>query len=157
MEAGNLKQPRSLSGSRRTHSIPCEKCSRTFVTVDPRQKFCDRGCYLASKRGTEAHRFWSKVEKIPFVECWYWVASFTTDNGYGRFRVGGRDGYTENAHRYSWVLEHGDEPKLWVLHKCDNRLCVRPDHLFLGTHEDNMADMARKGRGRKPMNLEVVR
>ncbi len=86
-------------------------------------------------------RFWSKVEKSP--DCWLWKAA--TASGYGTFR--GPDGLMIGAHRMSYILAYGAIPDgLQVLHTCDNKLCVRPDHLFLGTHQDNMDDMLAKGR-----------
>jgi HNH endonuclease len=86
-------------------------------------------------------RFWPKVEKTD--GCWYWTAS-CDPCGYGHFSI---DGKLHSAHRVSWELAYGPIPdRLDVLHKCDNPPCVRPDHLFLGTHTDNMVDMISKGR-----------
>lgn len=86
-------------------------------------------------------RFWKKVKKTR--TCWNWTAG-AFKQGYGSFKD---KGFDWKAHR--WIYQHivGPIPDgLYVLHKCDNRLCVRPDHLFLGTHDDNMKDMAVKGR-----------
>jgi hypothetical protein len=90
-------------------------------------------------------RFWEKVRKSD--QCWEWIAS-KTRNGYGFFHRGGRvDRKPIRAHRLSWELHNGPIPDgLWVLHKCDNPCCVRPDHLFIGTRSDNMKDCAAKGR-----------
>lgn len=86
-------------------------------------------------------RFWSKVQKSP--ECWIWMAS-TTSFGHGVFFINGRQ---DLAHRAAYTLCVGSIPgDLHVLHHCDNPRCVRPDHLFLGTHQDNMRDMRDKGR-----------
>jgi hypothetical protein len=89
-------------------------------------------------------RFWSRVDQSAGPDaCWPWTAGLHV-RGYGRIRWGGEP---ENAHRIAWVLENGPiENNLHVLHRCDNRLCCNPAHLFLGTHEDNMIDRHDKGR-----------
>lgn len=88
-------------------------------------------------------RFWSKVLKSD--GCWEWKANKHIF-GYGLIfdEVGKKP---KTAHRVSWEIHQGSIPKgLCVLHKCDNPSCVRPDHLFLGTHQENMIDKTRKGR-----------
>jgi len=90
----------------------------------------------------EAARFWSRVD---FAEtCWRWSGAILKNRGYGVVRVGGKN---ELAHRVAWATLHGGElPSKSVLHRCDNRRCVRPDHLFLGSQADNIHDMLAKGR-----------
>jgi len=74
--------------------------------------------------------------------CWEWKASRL--NGYGGMWLNGK---MVGAHRVSWMIFRGTLPdELHVCHKCDNRICVRPSHLFLGTHQDNMDDKVRKKR-----------
>jgi hypothetical protein len=85
---------------------------------------------------TTEQRFWSKVSKTK--NCWVWLAS--TRHGYGQFSLGGRKGRMEYAHRGSWFLTHGTWPVHFCLHNCDNPLCVRPSHLYDGTHQNNSND-----------------
>jgi len=94
-------------------------------------------------------RFWSRVDKSYDNGCWKWAAGKNGD-GYGVIRVNGR---MESAHRVSWVIHNKkDIPKgMTVCHTCDNPPCINPSHLFLGTHFDNMRDMAEKGRANKPI------
>jgi hypothetical protein len=89
-------------------------------------------------------RFWSKVCKVDDPEvCWKWIGTLT-NKGYGVFSVR-HTGYP--AHRIANYIDSNNDPgTLYVLHTCDVRGCVRPSHLFRGTHEDNMADMTAKGR-----------
>lgn len=96
-----------------------------------------------------SERFWSKVNKDgPVVStglgaCWQWVGP-THGHGYGHFWVQGNKAM--NAHRWAFEEAFGQAGELQVCHRCDNRLCVRPDHLFLGSQSDNMRDMHSKGR-----------
>jgi hypothetical protein len=94
---------------------------------------------------TTEERFWSKVEKTD--DCWVWTGALR-HKGYGAF-VYVRDGEVVQgrAHRYSYERHVGPiPPGMFVLHRCDTPACVRPDHLFLGTNQDNVTDMMRKGR-----------
>lgn len=98
---------------------------------------------------TRAKLFWAKVDQSPGPDgCWPWIAS-RHYHGYGRFRVG-RHAHTA-AHRVAWALHNGRDPgQMFVCHSCDNRWCCNPAHLWLGTNDDNMADMNAKGRHHAP-------
>jgi HNH endonuclease len=85
--------------------------------------------------------FWSKVDRSGM--CWVWTAA-KYFHGYGSYVIKQKR-YV--AHRFSYALFNGEIPYgLLVCHKCDNPPCVNPDHLFLGTYQDNHDDMTRKGR-----------
>ena len=114
---------------------------------------------LYTKKAVEAaKRFWPKVAitKNPY-KCWEWKAS-RNRAGYGQIRIGGRKGRPMLAHRVSWMIHNGDIPHgTIVLHDCDKPGCVRPGHLRIGNHTDNMLDAALKGRVARGKRLPGTR
>lgn len=96
-----------------------------------------------------AHRFWARVEKAA-DGCWLWRGYLC--RGYGKFNFGGKKIL---AHRFSWLLDHEDIPEgKMILHRCDVRACVNPEHLYVGDASDNLTDLwSRGGRDRRNFNL----
>jgi len=95
------------------------------------------------KHASYTDRFMEKVQPEPMSGCWLWDGAIT-GGGYGEMRYLDR---RQDAHRVAWMIHRGEIPDgLYVLHRCDVKLCVNPDHLFLGTQKQNIHDMMRKGR-----------
>lgn len=98
-------------------------------------------------------RFFDKVNKTD--ECWEWNAALRGKTGYGAFKLNGK---VIDAHRISYELHNGIIPNgMHVCHTCDNRKCVNPNHLFLGTYKDNHQDGVNKGRIINGWNTEKLK
>lgn len=129
---------------RRRVEATCARCGGVYSVRSDQavsQRYCSRECKYAPL----ADRFAAKVRRGSPDECWLWTG--TRRAGYGLVSAGGRQ---QGAHRIAYELEHGCAipDGLDVLHSCDNPSCVNPRHLSIGTHTDNMRDMAAKGRNR---------
>lgn len=106
-------------------------------------------------------RGWPVADRLAFYSerdtsgCILWRGNRDTC-GYGTLAIGGR-GRSEKAHRLAWKTHVGPIPAgLYVLHRCDVPSCINVDHLFLGTHDDNMADKAKKLRGPRKITPDTV-
>jgi len=121
---------------------------------------CECGCgQITTIRGGKSARFitghniipkpvmerlWSKVNIKGLDDCWEWQETGRDGYGYGKILFRGK---TDRASRVVWISVNGEIPKdLFILHRCDNRPCCNPNHLFLGTNMDNVIDMMQKGR-----------
>lgn len=120
--------------------------SKGYVKGKP-QKFIP-GHRLSKKPESErGPLFWDRVKIGQKNECWPFLGTPHNHDGHCQFTFNGE---REGAHRLAWILTNGEIPDgFWVLHKCDNPPCCNPDHLFLGSIQDNIADMVAKGRNVK--------
>lgn len=110
---------------------------------------------LADELGPE-RLFWPKVLILGPEECWNWAAG-TFSHGYGKFSQGIKYSLSPYAHIASYQLHNSDyDLSKFVCHRCDNKLCVNPKHLFLGTAQDNVTDMISKGRNYHKVSPEEV-
>jgi hypothetical protein len=104
----------------------------------------------------EIARFWSHVDvKTDIGECWEWTGALLKKRGnYGSFRCRPKDHF--RAHRFSYLITHGNIPDgLIICHTCHNPPCVNPNHLYAGTHKDNLKDMFDAGRNNPNVNYAV--
>ena len=115
---------------------------------------------LPSRKPTAVERFWAKVDRNGPIhpihgQCWNWTGCKNNPFGYGLFSVNDTITY---VHRYSYTIHCGAiEGDLFVCHRCDNKVCVNPAHLFLGTLQDNTDDKVKKSRQLKGQEIRQAK
>lgn len=133
--------------------LKCSECGATFEKRRDRvfaANFCGRPClWLFRRKERDSVSLQERLEALCIPEpnsgCTLFFGSWNPD-GYGHMRRG-RGSNSEGAHRIAWLVYRGPiPPRQQVLHRCDVRCCVNPDHLFLGSQKQNIADMVAKGR-----------
>ncbi len=137
-EAKPLDQFHKQAGRSDGRTSQCKVCQR------------DRRRERRHEVPVDAERFWSRVNRDgpapshrpELGPCWVWTGG-CDDDGYGTFS---HAGFPVRAHRVAFLLDNGRWPTPCGLHRCDNRRCCRPDHVFEGTVGDNVRDMVSKGR-----------
>src|SRR6202035_1883893 len=146
-----MQQHHSISSAKLERT--CQYCGKPFVTfrsnvLRGNGRFCSTTCGVVHREIPLEHRFWNEVQKSD--HCWTWTGPLTS-KGYGKIAVKLHGVWSPIlVHRLSYELEYGPIPhNLMVCHHCDNPCCVRPDHLFLGTNDDNIQDKLDKGRQTK--------
>lgn len=126
----------------------CQSCQRTYIKSPSRMSpFCSEECYETYRFRPLRERFWERVEKSE--GCWLWTGN-VLNTGYGSLEIQGRGEKRKlmPAHRFAYADTYGPIPAgLIIRHDCDNRPCVRPDHLRVGTQQDNIDDMVARDRG----------
>jgi lambda repressor-like predicted transcriptional regulator len=96
--------------------------------------------------------FWKRIDKSP-TGCWLWTGT-RDSQGYGRFKI---DGKYWGAHRLAFTELKGPIPDgLFVCHHCDVPACINPEHLYAGTHDDNMRDVSRRERNARILDWETA-
>jgi hypothetical protein len=140
-QAGRYCSRPCYAKARTLEPIPCAYCGVMFTPNKTTSIYCGKPCSNRARALSPQERFWRHVARTP--ECWLWTGGKSGD-GYGAFTV--EAGKQVGAHRYAYMLHYGDPGDQHVLHECDNPICVRPQHLFIGVHQDNVDDMVQKER-----------
>lgn len=126
--------------------MECLQCGISFSPKRPKGVLCSRECaaiYNHDHRPVYSieERLWAKTQKSD--TCWVWIGAHLI-SGYGHMTINKK---RVTVHRLSWEVHNGPIPiGMEILHRCDNPPCIRPDHLFIGTNQDNVDDMVSKKR-----------
>lgn len=139
-------------------STTCPYCKISFIIkrsdLARGRSFCSRTCNFEFKRIPAIDRFWSWVDKKSEHECWEWTGCLRT-TGYGQFNPIPHKPMPASR----FIMEHllGKlSSKMFVCHHCDNKKCVNPKHLFIGTHQDNMDDLVKKRTLKKHERISEI-